>query len=215
MPSYYRVLGVSRFADLGEIRSAYWSLSRRLSKECEAGSRDNRLTEIRRAFETLSSAARRREYDSRHVEHPGAGPRRLGGFGLYQTRDENVVAREFPSMTGMGEITPRICEAFFGRDPAVPRITHATQGALSLAQACKGVRVPLVLPVRPVCPVCGGRGELWPEPCGICLGTGTGLLSHELQIAVPPGVQDGACLRYTVIPPFSPETHIELRIAIH
>ena len=118
-------------------------------------------------------------------------------------------------MSGMGDVVPRIYEAFFGRDPAAPAITHVTDVELSPAQACKGARVPLVLPVRPLCPVCGGRGELWPEPCGVCLGTGAGSLSHDLQIAVPAGVRDGECLRYSVTPPFSSETQIELRVAIH
>lgn len=118
-------------------------------------------------------------------------------------------------MSGLAQITPRIYAAFFGKDPAAPRFTHAAHVALTQAEACKGMRVPLALSVRPVCPVCGGRGELWPEPCGVCLGTGAGFLSHELQVTVPPGVRDGDCLRYTVIPPFAPETQIELRIAIH
>ena len=213
MPSYYRVLGVSRFADLREIRSAYWSLSRRISREGEPRSRDNHLTEIRRAFETLSSAALRRAYDARQSDGAEVCSRPVD-VPPGSRRGDDFVAREFPSMSRSARITPRVYAAFFGKDPTAPR-THAADVALTQAEACKGTRVPLALSVRPVCPVCGGRGELWPEPCGVCLGTGAGYLPHELQIAVPPGVRDGDCLRYTVIPPYSPETQIELRIAIH
>ena len=213
MPSYYRVLGVSRFADLREIRSAYWSLSRRISRECEARSRDSHLTEIRRAFEALSSSALRRAYDAGQSDGAEICPRPADAP-PGSLRGDDFVAREFPSMSRLAGITPRVYAAFFGKDPAAPR-THAADVALTQAEACKGTRVPLALSVRPVCPVCGGRGELWPEPCGVCLGTGAGFLSHELQITVPPGVRDGDSLRYTVIPPFSPETQIELRIAIH
>ena len=215
MLSYYRLLGVSRGAPLGEIRDAYWSLSRRISQECGTASRETRLTEIRRAFETLSSAARRREYDARRVTGEGASPRRLGGWGLTGNRDDSVVPREFPSMSGMGDVAPRIYQAFFGKDPAAPANTHVMDVQLSPAQACSGTRVPLVLSVHPLCPMCGGRGELWPQPCGVCLGSGAGSLSHDLQVPVPAGVRDGECLRFAVTPPFSSETQIELRIVIH
>ena len=214
MPSDYRVLGVSPYADLREIRRAYWSLSKRVRRECGADSRDDRLTEIKRAYETLSRQARRRGYDARPSEDVGFQPRRLDGSGSAGRKRDDGVMGEFPSMSAMARITPRICEAFFGRDPKAPHSTHTTHVELTRAQARRGARVPLALSVRPVCPVCGGRGELWPEPCGVCFGTGAGRLSHELQVPVPPGVRNGECLRYSVISPFAPETHVELRIAV-
>ena len=46
MSSYYRVLGISRFAGLDEIRRAYWSLERRVRLESAKGHQVKGLDEI-------------------------------------------------------------------------------------------------------------------------------------------------------------------------
>ena len=48
--------------------------------------------------------------------------------------------------------------------------------SLSQREAAAGLVVPLEVPVRATCPHCGGRGETWTEPCGLCRGTGESLL---------------------------------------
>ena len=92
--------------------------------------------------------------------------------------------------------------------------THTAEVCLTPKEAGEGVHVPIDLPVQLTCPMCGGRGEVWSEACGVCAGTGAGLLAHHLDLRVPPGVHDGARLRFSVSPPFAPETHVEVRIAI-
>lgn len=122
--------------------------------------------------------------------------------------DEIVV--DFPSMTG---VVDRMFRSFCGAHED-RRATHRAEVELTPKEAGEGIRVPLDLPVRLTCPVCGGRGEVWSEACGICAGTGGELLSHQLDLRVPPGVHHGTRLRYCVNPPFAPETHVEVRIAI-
>ena len=123
--------------------------------------------------------------------------------------DEVVV--DFPSMAGVVE---RMRAAFFGAAADESRSTHTTEVKLTAREADEGAYVPFDLPVRHTCPVCGGRGEVWTETCGVCLGTGAGILSHHLQIRVPPGVRHGSRLKFSVNPPFAAETHLEVRIAI-
>ena len=122
--------------------------------------------------------------------------------------DEVVV--DFPSTSGLVE---RIRASFFGSRDGDP-FTHTTEVKLTPKEADEGIRVPLDLPVRLTCPVCGGRGEVWDEVCAVCTGTGGGLLSHHLNVRVPPGVPHGTRLRFCVSPSFAPDTHVEVRIAI-
>ena len=122
--------------------------------------------------------------------------------------DEVVV--DFPSMA---ELVGRMRTSFFGIND-YEQTTHTTEVNLTPKEADEGTRVPVALPVHLTCPVCGGRGEVWNEVCGVCTGTGGGLLSHNLNVRVPPGVHHGTRLRFCVSPPFAPETHVEVRIAI-
>jgi molecular chaperone DnaJ len=85
---------------------------------------------------------------------------------------------------------------------------------LSWREARDGAVLPLELPVRCTCRHCGGRGETWAEPCGRCDGSGTELRHHQLRVAVPAGVLDGACFRFSVTPRHNPPTRVELRIRI-
>jgi len=74
--------------------------------------------------------------------------------------------------------------------------------------------VPMNLRVRFLCPVCGGRGELWPDICGICMGTGDKILSHQLRIRIPAGVGNRTLLMYSVTPPLALATQLQVRINI-
>jgi molecular chaperone DnaJ len=42
------------------------------------------------------------------------------------------------------------------------------------------------------CPACGGEGELLRERCAACAGQGLQLREEELDVSIPPGVDDGA-----------------------
>lgn len=124
--------------------------------------------------------------------------------------DEVVV--DFPSMAG---VVAGMRRSFFdaaGDDEGCA--THTAEVRLTAKEAGEGVRVPFDLSVRQTCPMCGGRGEVWSESCGVCAGTGAGLLPHRLDLRVPAGVHHGTRLRFSGSPPFAAETHVEVRIAI-
>lgn len=213
MSRYYRLLGVSRFADRAEIREAYWSLTRRLRSESRGSGEDStRLAEARRAFDVLSDSCGRRDSCSRR------GDRGLGVSDRRSTsaRERDIETRlaadetstGFPSMS---RLVPRMLTGFYG---VSDQPTHMRRVALTPRQALAGFRVPMDLMVHPTCPACGGRGEMWPSQCHLCEGTGSGSFSHPVQFPIPPGVRDGARLRYSVSPPFAAEALVELRIAI-
>jgi hypothetical protein len=119
------------------------------------------------------------------------------------------IAIDFPAA---GCVVERMRDAFFGGAPE--RDVLATELSLSPREAAGGLIVPLDLPIRRLCPSCGGRGESWTERCGACGGTGESLFHHPVRLAVPAGVADGATFRFRVTSPLTGSVRVEIRVAI-
>ena len=119
------------------------------------------------------------------------------------------IAIDFPSV---GNVVDRMRTAFLGEhtDADVLR----AEVSLSQREAFAGHVVALKVPVRITCPNCGGRGETWTEPCGLCLGTGESLFQQVLRVTVPPRIADGACVRFRLKSPDAVSIRVELRVAI-
>jgi molecular chaperone DnaJ len=74
--------------------------------------------------------------------------------------------------------------------------------------------VPLALPVRIVCPSCGGRGEVWLDACVPCAGVGELVFPRRVRLTLPRGVEDGSRFRFALSADGAPATSIELRVAV-
>jgi hypothetical protein len=120
------------------------------------------------------------------------------------------IAIDFPSV---GDLVARVRDAFLG-ERAGGDDTLTTEVSVSSRDAWRGTVVPLEVPLRGTCEICGGRGETWTEPCGQCAGTGERQLSHAVRLAVPAGVADGARLRFRVNRPHAAPLRVEVRVAI-
>ena len=121
---------------------------------------------------------------------------------------EDEIAIDFPSV---GNVVDRMRDAFLGeRGDEVLR----ADVSLSQREALAGHVVSLKVPVRITCPNCGGRGETWTEPCGLCRGTGESVFHQALRVSVPPRVADGACVRFRLKSPDAVSIRVELRVAI-
>lgn len=119
------------------------------------------------------------------------------------------IAIDFPSV---GNVVDRMRTAFLGEHPE----TNVLRAEVSLSQreAFAGHVVSLKVPVRITCPNCGGRGETWTEPCGLCRGSGESVFQQALRVTVPPRVADGACVRFRLKSPEAVAIRVELRVAI-
>ena len=49
--------------------------------------------------------------------------------------------------------------------------------------------------IERTCPTCGGQGRVIRSPCKVCSGVGTVQRERTLQVAIPPGVEDGTRIR--------------------
>ena len=121
---------------------------------------------------------------------------------------EDEIAIDFPSV---GNVVDRMRDAFLGeRGDEVLR----ADVSLSQREALAGHVVSLKVPVRITCPNCGGRGETWTEPCGLCRGTGESVFQQGIRVTVPPRIADGACVRFRLKSPDAASMRVELRVAI-
>ena len=117
-------------------------------------------------------------------------------------------AVDFPSAA---HATERLRAAFLSED-RLPALHASLQ--LTPAEAHRGVRVPLDVPLRYTCRACGGRGESWEETCEPCDGSGAQLSVERFRVRVPAGVTDGTAFRFSLTPRHHPTTRVELRIRL-
>src|SRR2546425_2262756 len=119
------------------------------------------------------------------------------------------IAIDFPSV---GRVVERMRDAFLGE--RVDGDLLRAEVSLSQREALDGLVLSLDVPVRVTCPHCGGRGETWTEPCGLCRGTGESRVYHAVRVPVPAGVADGARLRFRLRSADASPVRVEMRVAI-
>jgi hypothetical protein len=129
----------------------------------------------------------------------------------YQTHDcfADEVAIDFPSI---GSVVERVRDTFLGEQVGAEILT--TDVLLSERDAFMGTVVPLEVPLREMCAVCGGRGETWTEPCADCLGTGDSFVQRPVRLSLPAGVVDGARFAFRVRSPRAEPVRVEVRVQI-
>ena len=179
---YYKVLGVSKTASQDEIKKSYRKLARQYHPDANKGdtAAEDRFKEISEAYDVLSDAKRRKDYDEARSLGIGGfrGGGAPGGFDL----------GDLFGQSGSGGAGERIGDLFgglFGRTggrTTTGSARRARRGAdvesevtLSFAESLEGITVPLRLTSEAACPTCRGTGAkagTVPRVCPSCEGTG-------------------------------------------
>jgi DnaJ-class molecular chaperone len=119
------------------------------------------------------------------------------------------VAIDFPSSSAAIEFFRRDHVDSDGQAPST-----SAEITISADQAGHGTTVALDVHVPRTCARCGGRGEVWNEPCEPCAGRGEELQRQRLTVAVPPGVAHGDRFSFNLSLPRGPRTRVDVRVAI-
>ncbi len=176
---YYAALGVPKDADASAIKKAYRKLARDLHPDTNPGG-EERFKEVSEAYDVLSDATKRKEYDEARSLF-GSGGRSPGGYaggGVPGFDLGDLFARAGGQASGgFGDVLGGL---FGGRPGSAGRAPRRggdveTDVTLSFVDAVRGVTVPLRLTTTGACTVCGGSGAApgtSPKTCETCSGAG-------------------------------------------
>jgi molecular chaperone DnaJ len=184
---YYDILGVSRTASADEIKKAFRKLARK--HHPDAGGTEEKFKEINEAYEVLSDAEKRKQYDqfgayygqgfdpSAYAGSAGAGPFGGAGAGQYQQVNFEDLGDIFGSMFGGG------AGGGFGGFGGQQRQQQAHRGrdlqydvTLSFDEALEGISSKVDVQRAEACAVCKGTGAkpgTSATTCPTCSGTGS------------------------------------------
>jgi molecular chaperone DnaJ len=200
---YYAALGVAKDADAAAIKKAYRKLARDLHPDKNPGdaAAENRFKEVSEAYDVLSDATKRKEYDEARTLF-GTGGFRPGGFGTTGTSGSFDMSDLFGASSGLGDL---FTDLFGQASTAGTRGPSPSQRGndlsadidLGFEESVRGTTLPLKMSgparcrtcfgsgARPGtsarrCPTCSGSGFVsrnqgafgFSEPCVECRGTG-------------------------------------------
>jgi len=194
---YYADLGVSSSADQNEIKRAYRKLARENHPDTHPDdpAAADRFKKVAEAYDVLSDASERKEYDQfKAMLRNGGGFGRMGGAGFpggfRSTRMGGQGAQEFDLSDlfggsaggaaqggGVGDIFGSV----FNRGGGAGHSAKPSRGAdveteitLDFREAAKGTTIPLALSGNAPCTTCHGSGSASGKTstCGTCNGSG-------------------------------------------
>ncbi|MDD2858176.1 MAG: molecular chaperone DnaJ [Candidatus Nanopelagicales bacterium] len=179
---FYASLGVSKTAAADEIKKKYRKLARELHPDKNPGDAkaEERFKEVSEAYDVLSDADKRKEYDEARALFAGGGygPGGYGpggGAGSYNVNMDDVFG-------GQGGDFSDLLGGIFNRGRGRGRTAQPRRGAdleseltLGFDEALDGVTVPLRLSSDAGCGTChgtGARAGTMPRTCPTCQGSG-------------------------------------------
>jgi molecular chaperone DnaJ len=175
---YYETLGVSKTASADEIKKAFRKLARK--HHPDAGGSEEKFKDINEAYEVLSDAEKRTQYDQYGQYFgegftgppPGGGAGPFGGGAQYTNVGFEDIGGIFGSVLGGG------FAGFGGRQQAAAHrgrdLTYEV--SLSFEEALAGVSTKVDVQRVEACATCGGSGAkpgTSATTCSACQGRGT------------------------------------------
>src|SRR5215213_8361783 len=168
---YYEVLGVGRAADEAQIKKAFRRLARELHPDTntEDPRAEEKFKEAAEAYEVLSDADRRRQYDA--FGHEGL---RTGGYAP-NFEGFGSVSDLFSAFFGSGGFDTAFGTGRGGRAGQMQGADVVLAAAIDLAEAARGKTIEVAYDADVLCEHCHGNGAEPGTPivtCSRCQGTG-------------------------------------------
>ena len=224
MADHYEVLGVERTATPEEIKKAYRRLAREFHPDVNpSADASDKFKSVTHAYDVLSDAKQRQEYDNPNQGFQGGG---FGGFGdIFETFFGGAAPGGGGSGAAPRSRKERGADALLRVEIDLDEVVFGTKRDLEVATAvlcdtCEGsCCAPGTRPV--VCDICHGSGQIQravrsllgnimtsspcgtcrgygtviPSPCPTCAGQGRVRASRKITVDIPSGVDTGLRLQ--------------------
>jgi molecular chaperone DnaJ len=221
---YYDILGLERGADDAALKSAYRKLAMQYHPDRNPGdaAAESKFKSVSEAYDILKDPQKRAAYDrygKAAFEQGGFGGGGQAGFSDIGDIFETIFGSAFGGQAGGGRRGPQrgadlrydleitLEDAFHGKK------TDINVDVSAACDTCDGSGAKPGTSVRPcggrgqvrsqqgffvverACPTCSGTGQVIADPCGACRGEGRVDKRKTLEVAIPPGVDDGTRIR--------------------
>lgn len=213
---YYEVLGLAKNASDEEIKKSYRKLAMKYHPDRnpdDDGTAEAKFKEVGEAYEHLSDAKKREQYDQFGHQESG-GSHSHGGFRGFsdafhrhfnqrqQRPQQNSPAQVFVDIT-LEEADTGIAAKRVKYKRAMGCTVCETTGSKSKSpvhcKACNGmgqVNVKMGGFHMPMpCNACDGKGTHVTDPCDTCHGEGQTIENAEGEIRIPPGMNENVMIR--------------------
>lgn len=217
---YYQVLGVDRNASESDLKKSYrqLALKHHPDKNPDNKKAEDKFKEAAEAYEVLSDPEKRKIYDQ--FGHDGLKGQNSGGFRGYEDIF-STFGDLFGDFFGGGggqrtgadlrsDVTISFVQAAFGTEQSVKIRKHVPCNTCKGSRCkpgtspvhcgtCRGtgqvVRSQGFFSLQSPCPHCHGTGQIIKHPCRTCHGEGVEVVTKEISVNIPGGVDDGSRLR--------------------
>lgn len=223
MSNYYEILGVNKNATDDEIKKAYRKLALKYhpDKNKDNKSVEDKLKQVNQAYSVLSDKQKRQQYDTFGTADNHQGGFDTSGFDFSGGFNVNDI---FKDIFGGGfgnsgesrgsDIEARISinfeDSYTGKNIKIPvkkfikcegcHGSGSQNGKVQTCMSCKGtgsVKTHFMgMYVSQTCGTCYGKGNIIRDPCHKCNGVGLEKKSTEIEVSIPPGVENNMKLRF-------------------
>ena len=187
---YYVVLGISKGANLNQIKRAYRKVVKQHHPDLTQAVSSDEFRKAREAYETLIDENKRKSYDAT-LSQPQTTSRK--------PQAQTVIHKKRPVFNEMDHLRSFADEFFEGFLPGFytkergrgPDKDLYYEVVLSRQEAQQGGLFPIKVPIIEPCPRCG-HSEIWDQFfCPKCTGHGYVNTHREFSLSIPPHTTHG------------------------
>jgi molecular chaperone DnaJ len=194
--NYYKILGITQKTSKADIKKRYRELARKYHPDTNSGSKtaEDKFKIVAEAYEILSDAKKRKEYD-RQQSYQKRTPRRPTGQPNWNSPPGGFGKGPRDSQKGYEEPFAQEPEPV---DPDMPTSGFDLQFMVDvpLPVAALGGTIPYSYEKYVRCEECEGTGAKGSDECSECQGKQLIVRSVTLDVKIPPGVADNYTLAF-------------------
>ena len=188
--NYYVTLGISRGANINQIKKAYRKVAKKVHPDTTQSIDAQAFREAREAYETLTNENSRKQYDAKLQRQ--STPVRAASVteAINQRRSRHSEIKRYASV--IDEFFQGFVPGFFHKERyRSPQKDLYYEIILSPSEAMQGGLFPIKVPIIETCDLCNQAGFRDSLFCPVCSGQGYRRAEREFSLSIPPQTSHG------------------------